>query len=215
MAPSTDRGAQGTASLEWLFALSALGFLLLLPLSPYPGSYILKIVPIACLLLTVLHGSGRQYRLIALALVFSATGDVSLELDYFLPGLGAFLLGHLCYTAAFWGDFRWNTKTLSALAALSVCVLLMLLYLSPHLGDMRWPVYGYIAVIVAMAVAALCGGHNHALVGLGAVLFLVSDALIAITRFAQPLPGSSYWIMTTYYCAQYLLTRDARRGSDT
>ena len=64
----------------------------------------------------------------------------------------------------------------------------------------------------SMAAAAISGRDNHALVALGAVLFVLSDSLIAINRFAQPVPGAKYWIMLLYYGAQYLLTYDARRN---
>jgi uncharacterized membrane protein YhhN len=53
-------------------------------------------------------------------------------------------------------------------------------------------------------------------------MFVLSDSLIAIDRFVEPVPGARYWIMALYYGAQYLLTWDARntggiarRGRDT
>ena len=89
-------------------------------------------------------------------------------------------------------------------------------YLSPHLGEMQIAVYLYMAVIMAMAAAALTGRNNHPLVALGALMFVLSDSLIAINRFVEPVPGARYWIMSLYYGAQYLLTWDARRmlGTD-
>ncbi len=40
----------------------------------------------------------------------------------------------------------------------------------------------------------------------GAVLFIISDALIAYPMFNAPIVHSSFWVMFTYYAAQALLT---------
>src|SRR3954454_15269689 len=47
-------------------------------------------------------------------------------------------------------------------------------------------------------------------VGIGAVLFMLSDGLLAINRFAQPLPMAQFWVLATYYAAQILIVRNAR-----
>jgi uncharacterized membrane protein YhhN len=39
----------------------------------------------------------------------------------------------------------------------------------------------------------------------GAILFVFSDSLIAINKFAVGIPKSGIWIMTTYILAQYLI----------
>lgn len=197
-------------ALEWLFAASALAYLLALQQAPFPGHVALKALPILCLLGAVLRGRGQGYRQVVTALLFCAAGDVLLALGHFLFGLAAFLLGHLCYLVAFAREPRWSPGSLVVLAALAVCIALLVLYLSPHLGDMRLPVYAYMLVIVAMTTAAILGRDNHVLVGVGAVLFLISDALIAVNRFASTFDGSGHAIMASYYGAQFLLTRDAR-----
>jgi uncharacterized membrane protein YhhN len=43
---------------------------------------------------------------------------------------------------------------------------------------------------------------------LGALLFMISDSLIALDRFGSdllPLPWAGFWIMLTYIAAQYLI----------
>ena len=47
-------------------------------------------------------------------------------------------------------------------------------------------------------------------VAAGAGLFMVSDALLAIDRFAQPLPMAAFWVLASYYAAQFLIVRNAR-----
>jgi len=194
----------------WLFAASALAYLALLGRPASAAMVGLKVAPIACLLYAVLLGRGRRYRTVALALVFCAAGDISLALGHFTPGLGAFLAGHLCYLTAFLQAPRWSAPKVAVLACLGACLAGLLYYLAPRLGEMAVPVYCYILVILAMATAAIAGRDNHMLIGLGAVLFLISDALIAVNRFGTPVPAAAYWIMATYYGAQWLLTRDAR-----
>jgi uncharacterized membrane protein YhhN len=39
----------------------------------------------------------------------------------------------------------------------------------------------------------------------GATLFMISDSLIAINRFLEPLPRVGIWVMITYIAAQYLI----------
>ena len=82
----------------------------------------------------------------------------------------------------------------------------------PHAGELGMPVLVYASVITAMAVIAMLCPRNHTWVAVGAVLFTLSDSLIAINQFVEPLPMADIWIMLSYYAAQYLLTYDARGG---
>ena len=206
----------GTLRLSWLFAALALAFILSLGHLPYPGAFLVKVSPIVCLLAAViLSGTRGRQRLIIGALVFCGAGDISLELGYFTSGLVAFLVGHLFYLGAFCRRPDMSAGKYLLLAALLVYIVLIVNYLSPHLGEMKIAVYLYMAVITAMAAAALCGRGNHPLVALGALMFVLSDSLIAVNRFVEPVPGARYWIMALYYGAQYLLTWDARRTPAT
>jgi alkylglycerol monooxygenase len=42
------------------------------------------------------------------------------------------------------------------------------------------------------------------------VLFMASDSLLAINKFAQPLPASSLWILATYWAAQWAIASALR-----
>jgi alkylglycerol monooxygenase len=44
----------------------------------------------------------------------------------------------------------------------------------------------------------------------GACVFMLSDSLIAVNRFVQPLPLVSLWVLTSYYAAQILIVHNAR-----
>jgi uncharacterized membrane protein YhhN len=45
----------------------------------------------------------------------------------------------------------------------------------------------------------------------GAVLFMISDSLLAINKFMNPLPQASLFIMLTYIAAQYLIVEGILR----
>jgi uncharacterized membrane protein YhhN len=62
----------------------------------------------------------------------------------------------------------------------------------------------YAAVLTEMALAALDTGQPSA--AAGGTLFMASDALVAVDRFAGVrLPAHDAWVMTTYAAAQALL----------
>jgi uncharacterized membrane protein YhhN len=46
-----------------------------------------------------------------------------------------------------------------------------------------------------------------ALAGSGAVLFIASDAMIAISKFRHPFPYSQQLVWITYYAAQFFILR--------
>ena len=152
--------------------------------------------------------SGRFRTLVAIGLVWSWLGDLGLMPSgeaWFLAGLGAFLIAQLTYSVAFW-PYRGNsvlTRPVFALPYLAVLVGLLVV-LWGHLGDLRLPVTVYAVVIVGMALLAT--GVNRT-VALGAVLFVVSDALIALDSVADlvQLPAHGFWVMLTYLAAQVLI----------
>ncbi len=166
-------------------------------------------------------GEGRAGRMIAWGLFFGAVGDVCLALpNAFLPGMIAFAIGHGLYIAAF---LRWNRQPALALLApvLLFCAIGLALML-PGAGAFAVPLAIYVLAIGAMiwraAACALAPGGDFlvrwsALVG--ALLFGLSDFLIGIHRFHQPLPGAAFTIIVTYWMAQSLLSTAAIRRSSS
>jgi alkylglycerol monooxygenase len=47
-------------------------------------------------------------------------------------------------------------------------------------------------------------------VALGAVVFMLSDSLLATNKFAFALPMAPFWILATYYVAQILIACNSR-----
>src|SRR5207253_7591702 len=98
----------------------------------------------------------------------------------------------------------------------------MLAYLWPHLGKDRLPVLVYVAVIVAMgwraAARALAPGipeSSGTLAFAGAVVFMVSDGVLATERFARAFAAADAVVMITYYAAQILIALSVRAESSS
>ena len=187
----------------WLsIALGGLYFVIL-PLQPYPGSAGVKGLSIATLAVIAWRSSAR---LLSLGLAASSAGDVLLDVGpqkLFVPGLLAFLTAHLLYTALFVrqrGRFRWWAALPFVYAAVFA------VWLAPDLGALRVPVFIYIAVIAAMASTSLCLPATW-MVPSGAVLFLVSDSVLAAGRFKAAVPLGGFLVWGTYYAAQFLIAR--------
>lgn len=148
-------------------------------------------------------------------LAFSLVGDIALLWpEGFLPGLVAFLLGHLCYLVAFTRGVRFAAEPLPFVfyAAVAATVLSQLW---PHVpGALRAPVLAYVVALAAMAAQAAVvwraarggvDGPRARLLAVGGALFVCSDALLAINKFAAPLPAESLWILATYWSAQWCI----------
>jgi alkenylglycerophosphocholine/alkenylglycerophosphoethanolamine hydrolase len=143
----------------------------------------------------------------AAGLGLSAIGDGLLENGLFLPGLLAFLGAHLAYVASFLASDR--RPALGRAAPFLAWGVAALAFLWPGLGAMAAPVTAYVAVIGTMMwrAAARVGSPRtpalSAALGLaGAVAFGASDTLIAVDRFAMPIPGAAWPIMLLYWLGQ-------------
>ena len=154
------------------------------------------------------------------ALVFSWIGDVILLFSdiseiYFILGLVSFLISHIVYCILFNRQTKRNLKKNSIAigigSILIACYLIgMLSVLLPSLGDLKIPVIVYASVISIMLLFAYNGllswnEPGNKLVFSGAVVFVISDSILAINKFYNPIEKSSFFIMLTYLVAQYLI----------
>ncbi len=166
------------------------------------------------LLMTSLAGwvlASRGPVLVAIALLFSAGGDVLLGIDgLFVAGMGSFAVAHILYVTVFVrsGALARPRRRWWILACYLVVWAALIVLLWPGLpADLRLPVAAYSLLLTATAVTSA----SLALwLGVGGGLFFVSDALIAFELAERPLPPMpGLWIMTTYILGQYLLARGA------
>jgi uncharacterized membrane protein YhhN len=150
------------------------------------------------------RSSGDSYsRWILLGLVLSAAGDAFLLSDArrpFLAGLVSFLLAHLAYAAAF---APVSHPVPLVLGGIAVATAAALSWLWLRLGAMRAPVVGYASAIGLMLW--LASGVAGVLVPAGALLFWLSDLLVAKRRFGptSPLDRAVGWPL--YFAGQYLI----------
>jgi uncharacterized membrane protein YhhN len=148
-------------------------------------------------------------RWVLLGLLFSLLGDVALMWPErgFIVGLLAFLLAHLCYLWAFTRGVRlaawpWGFVFYALLAGA------ILSRLWPGVpAELRPPVVAYVLCLATMGAqtAVLWRRQGAALLALGGLLFVISDALLATNKFAGPLPLASLWVLVTYWSAQWCI----------
>jgi uncharacterized membrane protein YhhN len=153
-----------------------------------------------------------QRRLVRSGLSLSLLGDIALlwPTQGFLPGLIAFLLAHLVYIAAFCVPVRLAARPLVFVAyGVVAAVILSQLWIGVPVA-LRAPVVAYVLCLATMASQAGVWWRSAGTVlarhaGLGGLLFMVSDTLLAINKFAVPLPLSSLWILASYWLAQWCI----------
>lgn len=169
--------------------------------------YVFKPAALLFLLLSATaapDGPGKSWVIAALAL--SLIGDVALMLpaDLFIAGLGSFLLAHLAFIIGF-ASIAYHPRTVLIAIPLLVMVgvgVARPVFRALRQGDrpLMLPVGIYIAAIIAMAATAI--GTHDILLGMGALLFMASDSLIAHDRFVRSRTWQSLTIIATYHLAQ-------------
>ena len=191
-------------------ALFSIIYVILSPHTPYPGSILLKAIPIwlvaGHVFLTLKDLKGR---LLFIGLMFGSAGDIALATDYslsFMIGLGFFLIGHLFYIACFSRQWKFQPVRLIPAGLVMILSIGLSIALTPRLGRLTIPVYAYVFIITLMVIFAVFRGAPSPAVWIGAVLFLLSDAIIAVQKFMEiDVPQESILIMASYYLAQILI----------
>jgi uncharacterized membrane protein YhhN len=157
-------------------------------------------------------------RLFVCALVLSWLGDLLLipkgHKGVFLAGLVSFLLAHVMYVPA----FAARGVDVTALIAASVVTLgpiaLVLRWLRPRVkGTMGYAVVAYVFVISAMLATAFgcvvsgaqTNGGVSPILFVGALVFYLSDVMVARERFVAPGYINRVFGIPLYFFAQLLL----------
>lgn len=146
-------------------------------------------------------------KLLVAGLIFSTVGDVFLinQDRFFVHGLLSFLLGHLCYIAAFW-----TTPHLPSGIFYSLYVALFLIVLWKNLGKLKIPVVFYALTIALMSWLAFSlylqsNDAKFSYAFLGSLAFVLSDSLLAYNKFKKPFALAHPFILGTYFLAQWLI----------
>lgn len=155
-------------------------------------------------------------------LLFSLAGDVFLLLRarFFIAGLISFLIAHIFYIIGFsYGSIHLNGWGIIPL--LLVTGLVIIAY--PRIiGGIRrrlnhrklWlPVVLYMLTITIMFLSALITWFRNPwsseaamFVSMGALLFTISDSVLATGRFLRPVPYGNFLVMFTYHLGQLGIT---------
>ena len=158
--------------------------------------------------------------LIVIGLICGYAGDIFLMFkkrdDFFIFGLGSFLLGHIFYIIGFllsivnimafpaWGIILFIPEILILAFAL--------LKIKGKMDDMTIPTLVYVGVIGTMGICSILrlaqfDGLGFLFVYLGAIFFMVSDGLIAINKFDKEIKHGEVIIKLTYGLAQFFIAR--------
>lgn len=150
-----------------------------------------------------------------MAMIFALMGDIFLQIqgeDFFLIGLGSFLLMQVFYAAEFYQDRISERKTIF-MKSIPVLVITFctMVFLWNNLGEMKWPVLIYALAITLMIITALIRKPQirwYLPVVVGVILFMFSDIALAVSKFGHITDISiQYFVMGTYMMAQYLIVR--------
>lgn len=148
---------------------------------------------------------------LVLGLLLGAMGDFWLSRDGetpFLIGLVSFAFGHIAYVVLLL-QFGTVIEVSVWTGLMVVFAIAMAANLWPHTGALRLPVLGYIAIIATMGILAMGLPDTVRLGLLAALVFVVSDTILALEVFVIPkqavvrrITSRAVWI--TYFAAQVL-----------
>ncbi|WP_298466553.1 lysoplasmalogenase family protein [uncultured Erythrobacter sp.] len=146
--------------------------------------------------------TGLDGAILVIVLALSAAADMAIELD-FTAGGGLFLASHLVAIGLYFRNRRENTTPSQKLLALALLIgTPAVAYLLTNRVDIAL----YSVGLGAMAAAAWMSRFPRYRVGLGAVLFVISDWLI-FSRMGPlaiaPLPDLLVWPL--YYAGQLMI----------
>ena len=200
-----------------LFVLTAAAVLVAIVLKA-PAMYLVAKPLLMVTLLLYFLSESKGYPgwrlLVALALILSWGGDVFLMLDdMFVAGLASFLVAHIFYIIAYQktGAGKGKLRPFD-IAAFALYGIVMIWILYPGLDGMLVPVIAYAAVLLTMGTWAhkrrgATSNASFRYVSAGVILFVISDSLIAVNKFAFEVSGERLLVMSTYIAAQYLIVQ--------
>jgi uncharacterized membrane protein YhhN len=179
--------------------------------------YIFKPLIIFSLIFLYTFSLPKRLKWYTIALEFSFFGDVLLLFSgeyFFMAGLISFLMAHILFIKIIVNrikEVHFSKIIVSAIPFLAVFSLLIFT-LKDSLHEMLWPVVIYGLTISTFGIVSLIDFLNtkskmSMLMLFGAIIFMISDSLLAINKFYNPAHLHEVIIMATYIFAQYLIFR--------
>ena len=154
---------------------------------------------------------------IFMALFFSILGDWFGSCGSFLPQMGSFAVGHMFYILFFIRRFlckverdrKMTAKAKGYFMMLAICVLALMTMVFAKVvpcvpsGVLRIGVSIYAVLICTMLFSALL--QRSMFYAVGALLFVISDFILAWNKFVEPVPYRDALVLGTYLSAQWFL----------
>lgn len=177
--------------------------------------FIFKPFILLSLLFLYSHSVENRNKWYVMALIFSFFGDVVLLYSgdtVFKFGLGSFLIAHLLFITVVVKRIK-KTSLLNSLIAIisfSIVLFLLLFLLKDSLNDLFAPVLIYGITICLFGVVSLIDFLNtrnkkSLFMLIGAIIFILSDSVLAINKFYHAALIFQIAVMVTYVSAQYLI----------
>lgn len=176
------------------------------------------------LLVLYLVSVSTRNKLYIMALVFSFCGDILLMFEgelYFMIGLVSFLIAHILFIKIVIKRIQ-NTllsKVIFSIIPFLIVFSLLIFNLKDSLHEMLWPVIIYGLTITTFGTASLIDYLNtkstkSLLMLVGALIFMVSDSVLAIDKFNNSSHIYEVIVMITYVLAQYFIYRSMMQKSN-
>lgn len=163
----------------------------------------------------ILTGDNYTFNILIIAgLCGGFIGDLFLSFDtkFFLQGLASFLIGHILYITAFvyYGGIALYPVIYSILIIISLTYLAVFFKTLTKKMDMViiCAIIAYVIILNLMVMSAL---HMERQSGLfpfiltGAILFFISDSVLAVQLFQKEFKLNHFIILSTYYGAQLFI----------
>lgn len=151
---------------------------------------------------------------IFVALLFSVIGDYAGTCKDFMLQMSSFAVAHIFYVTFFVRrfirkEYKLTAKAKGYLLMLAICSAALLISMfimvvpSVPAGVLRAGVCIYVVLICAMLYTALM--QRSVFYALGAILFVISDFILAWNKFIEPVPYRDALVLGTYFAAQWFL----------
>ena len=150
----------------------------------------------------------------ALAMMFSCIGDYMGSCGNFIMQMGGFALAHVMLIVYFIQRYvsmkgapsrRKKSFIAFGLVCAASLIAIAFILIVPYVpqGALCIGVSIYVILITTMAATAIF--QRNGIYACGALLFVLSDFILAWNKFVSPVQGEKYLIMVPYYLAQMSL----------
>lgn len=168
-------------------------------------------------------GFGFFSKAVQFGLFFSWIGDIALMIDerfpiLFVVGLGAFLIAHVGYAIGFVRTITDSGKPLNLGRSILIAIPFALFtgaffyYIKDGIpSDLFVPVLAYTIVISIMGMTAAAryshvDSKSYNWIVIGAILFILSDCVIAVNKFYYDFDYDAILNMALYLTGQFMIT---------